>query len=58
LKDPVIINEIFLKKPERIEALGLIFSGKTILKMRDERVAVTGRHSGIKDNLFPNRCSR
>ena len=25
LKDPVIINEIFLKKPERIEALGLIF---------------------------------
>ena len=25
MKDPVIINEIFLKKPERIEALGLIF---------------------------------
>jgi len=25
LKDPVIINAIFLKKPERIEALGLIF---------------------------------
>ena len=25
LKDLVIINEIFLKKPERIEALGLIF---------------------------------
>ena len=24
LKDPIIINEIFLKKPERIEALGLI----------------------------------
>jgi transposase len=25
LKDPVIVNSLFLKKPERIEALGLIF---------------------------------
>jgi transposase len=25
LKDPVIVNRLFLKKPERIEALGLIF---------------------------------
>lgn len=25
LKDPVLVNSIFLKKPERIEALGLIF---------------------------------
>jgi transposase len=24
LKDPVIVNSLFLKKPERIEALGLI----------------------------------
>jgi len=25
LKDPLIVNDLFLKKPERIEALGLIF---------------------------------
>jgi hypothetical protein len=25
LKDPVIVNSLFLKKPERIEALGLMF---------------------------------
>src|SRR5215470_8249780 len=25
LKDPVIVNSLFLKKPERIEALGLVF---------------------------------
>ena len=25
LKDPVIVNSLFLKKPERLEALGLIF---------------------------------
>ena len=24
LKDPVLVNSLFLKKPERIEALGLI----------------------------------
>jgi transposase len=24
LKDPVIVNSLFLKKPERIEALGLV----------------------------------
>jgi transposase len=25
LKDPLIVNSLFLKKPERIEALGLVF---------------------------------
>jgi transposase len=25
LKDPVMVNSLFLKKPERIEALGLVF---------------------------------
>jgi transposase len=24
LKDPLIVNDLFLKKPERIEALGMI----------------------------------
>ena len=25
VKDPLIVNDLFLKKPERVEALGLIF---------------------------------
>ena len=48
LKDPVIVNSLFLKKPERIEALGLVLLLSLLLWHLMERqmrahVASTGR---------------
>ena len=46
LKDPVLVNSLFLKKPERIEALGLILSsGAAPLALDGARYAdVCGHH--------------
>ena len=37
LKDPVIVNSIFLKKPERIEVLGLILLTSLLIRRLMER---------------------
>ena len=49
LKDPVIVNSLFLKKPERIEALGLVLLLALLLWRLVERalrvhVETTGKH--------------
>jgi transposase len=51
LKDPLIVNSLFLKKPERIEALGLVLWLELLLWRLMERSL--RNHVETTGNAFP-----
>jgi transposase len=47
LKDPLIVNSLLLKKPERIEALGLVLWLALLLwRLRENTAGPCGDHRG------------
>ena len=47
LKDPVMVNSLFLKKPERIEALGLVLLLSLLLwRLMERQMRVHGESTG------------
>ena len=54
LKDPLIVNDIFLKKPERIEALGLVL----LISLMVWNLLEFTLRQYIKENEVTLRCAK